>query len=40
MKAENLVEKVQDRQKKSLRNLVTHSKRWRIRYWQTHTVKK
>ena len=40
VRAENQVETVQDRQKKKSRHLVTHSQRWRLRYWWTHTVKK
>ena len=39
MKAKVLVETVQHRQKRRSRNLVTHSKRWKLRYWKTHTVK-
>ena len=39
VKTKNLVETVQDRQKKRLRHFMTHLQRWRLRYWRTHTVK-
>ena len=39
VKTKNLVETVQYRQKKRSRQLVTHSQRWRLMYWRTHTVK-
>ena len=39
MKTKNLVETVQDRQKKRLRHFMTHLQRWRLRYWRTHRVK-
>ena len=39
MMADALVEIMQDRQKKRSRHLMTHSQRWRLKHWQTHTVK-
>ena len=30
---------MQDRQKKRSRHLITHSQTWRLKHWQTHTVK-
>ena len=39
MKTKYLVETVQERQKKRLRNLMTLFQRWRLRYWRTHRVK-
>ena len=39
VKAKALVERIQYKQKRSSRHLVTHSKRWRLRYCKTHTVK-
>lgn len=39
MMADALVEIMQDRQKKRSRHLITHSQTWRLKHWQTHTVK-
>ena len=39
MKSKNLVETVQDKQKKRLKHLMTHFQRWRLRYWRTHREK-
>ena len=39
VKAKALVERMQYKQKRRSRHLVTHSKRWRLRYCKTHTVK-
>ena len=39
MKTKNLVEIVEDKQKKRLKHLMTHFQRWRLRYWRTHRVK-
>ena len=39
VKAKTLVERMQYRQKRRSRQIVTHSKRWRLRYYKTHTVK-
>ena len=39
MMADVLVEIMQDRQKKRSRHLMTHSQTWRLKHWQTHTVK-
>ena len=39
VKTKYLVQTVEDRQKKSFRNLMTLFKRWRLRFWRTHRVK-
>ena len=38
-KAQWLVETVQHRQKRIAKNLITLSRRWRLRYWRKHTLK-
>ena len=39
VKTKNLVEIVEDKQKKRLKQLMTHFQRWRLRHWRTHRVK-
>ena len=39
MMADALVEIMQERQKKRSRHLMTQSQTWRLKHWQTHTVK-
>lgn len=39
MIADALVEIMQDRQKKRSRHSMTHLQTWRLKHWQTHTVK-
>ena len=39
MMADALVEIMQERQKNRSRHLITHSQTWRLKHWQTHTVK-
>ena len=38
-KAQWLVDTVQHRQKRIAKNLMTLSRRWRLRYWRKHTLK-